>query len=134
AAVVAPVREETVSVTRRAQVAAFDLLDAGRPQRTLGGGPQVEPAVACDVLPEGLTERHCNLLPHLVAARPDARTDRRGELAGADRPHARSDDPGEQATPAGVQDLDRGPEAVRARNRDRQAVGGEKQHRAAGLV
>src|SRR5436853_6952337 len=121
---ISPVREESVGIARRADVEAVDAHDAGGPERALGRSPQIEPPVARDVVAERLAKRNRHLLPHLVAAGADARADRRGERASADCAHAGCDDAGEEAAPACVQDLERRPLAVRARDRDRHAVGG----------
>ena len=83
------------------------MLDTGRPERTLRRRPEIELPVADDVVAEGLAERRGDLLAHLVAARADARADRGGERARAERAHAGRDDAGEQPAPARVKDLDR---------------------------
>src|SRR5262245_33577141 len=116
-AAVAAVREEELRVAGRAQVDALDLLDAGRAQRPLGRGPQVELAARDDVAAERLPERPGDLLPHLVAARADARADARGERAAAEGLGGGRRDPGEQPAPPRVDDGDRRV-AVRARERD----------------
>src|SRR4051794_13376946 len=111
------------------------MLDAGGTQRALGGGPEIEMRVAAnDVLSERLAERPRDLFADLVTARPDARPDRRSDPAGAEHTHARADDPGEEAAPAGVQDADRRTIGVRSRKCDRHAVRRQQQHRATGLV
>src|SRR5438552_6098460 len=125
-------REVALAVARRALVEALDVLAAGGAERALGRRPQVELSVADDVGAERLAERLRDLLAHLVAARPDGRPDRSGERGAAvQRAHAGGDDAAEQSAPAGMQDPDRRPASPRgnARERDRQAVGGEEQHR-----
>ena len=96
--------------------------------------------------PNALAERRRHLLPHLVAARADRRADRGrsstcrlAERRGCRRRfqprlHARCDDALEQPAPAGVEDGDGGLARAGARERDRQAVGGEREDRQAGLV
>src|SRR5438067_8810426 len=121
---VAAVREEAVAFARRADVEAVDVLAAGRAQRALGRGPEVELAVTHDVLAEGLAERLRDLVADLVAARPDARPDRRAQAPPAERAHADADEPREEAAPARVEDLDGRLLALRARHRDRHAVRG----------
>ena len=60
-----------------------------------------------DVVAEALAVRRGDLLPHLVAARPDRRADRGCESAAAERLDSRRDDSREQPLPAGVEDGDR---------------------------
>src|SRR5260370_4957217 len=127
-------REETSPAARRAQVEAVDLFDTGRAQCALRRRPEVELAVADDVVAEGLAERRRDLVADLVAARPDARSDRGAQVPPTERPDAHADEPCEEAAPARVQDLHRGPRAVRACDGDRETVRGQQQHRAAGLV
>src|SRR6476646_7183773 len=59
---VAPVREEQVRVAGRAEIGALDVGDARGVQRALGGGPQVEPAVAEDVGAVPVAERPRDLV------------------------------------------------------------------------
>ena len=112
----------------------MDVGDAGGVQRPLGGGPEVEPAVADDVGAEPLAERPRDLVSDLVAARADSRADRRSQLRVSERGDGARDDSREQAAPADVQRRDRRRPAVRAGDRDRQAVGGEDEQGLAGRV
>src|ERR1700716_3556854 len=104
---VAAMGEEPVAVAGCAQIEAVDVLDARSAQSALGRRPEIEPAAFVhDVIPEGLAERRGDFVADLVAARTDAGTDHGCELACADRPDAGGHDAGEQAAPAGMEDLD----------------------------
>ena len=74
-----------------------------------------------------------HLLADLVAAGADARPDRGRERAAAERRHAGLHDALEEPAPADVEDGEARP-AVRPRERDRQAVGGEEHEPAVALV
>ena len=112
-----------------------DVLDAGRVQRPLGGAPEVEPAVADDLLAEPRAEGRARppRRPRSSTARSPGRSRPRAGRRRA-RATAVCDDPGEQAAPADVQGGDRRRVAVRARDRDREAVGGEHQQRLPAVV
>ena len=127
-AAAAPVREEDIGVAARAQVDAFDRRDSGAAQGALGGGPQIEMTFDRQVR----VEARRDLVADFVAARPDRRTDHCRGLA-SDRGDARGDDAAAQPTPAGMHEREAAL-AVRPRDRDRQAVRGERQHRLSGLI
>src|SRR5581483_9835657 len=133
---VAAVREEAVGVARRTDVDPVDVLATGRAERALDRRPEVEPRVADDVGTERLLRRRGDLFPDLVAARADRRADDGGGPAGAERTHALADHAGEQAAPADVEhgDCRTHPRMRPPRDRDRHAVGGDEQHRAAAFV
>src|SRR3954471_14472602 len=130
---VAAMREEELGVARRAEVEALDLVDAGFPQCALCRLRQVEVPSVHDPGAEALPVRLRDLLPHLVAARADRGTDRRGDLA-AERGDSRLRDAGEDAHSARVEDGDRRSGAVRAGERDRHAVCRQGEKRQIALV
>ena len=77
---------------------------------------------------EARPERPGDLLPHLEAARPDSRADRR-RLAPAERRSAGLDDPGQEAAPADVEHGCARALAALANEGERQAVGAEGDQR-----
>src|SRR3954471_2781661 len=103
---VAAMREEELGVARRAEVEALNLVDAGLPQGALCRLRQVEVPSVHDPGAEALLVGLRDLLPHLVAARADRGTDRRGHLA-AERGDSRLGDPREDADSPGVENGDR---------------------------
>src|SRR6266511_2181877 len=129
---VATVREEELRVAARAEVDALDAFDAGRAKGALAARPEIEFAFVPDVVAEAFRERPRDLVPHLVAARADCGPDRR-RSGNADGAHALRDHAFEQTAPTRVQDRE-ARLAVGRRDRDRQAVGREREHRYAGLV
>jgi hypothetical protein len=131
---VAAVREEEVCATRRAEVEAVDARHARVAQRELGRSPEVQLSVPHDVFAEPRAERIADVVAHLVAARPDRRTDRGGERTVVERLHRGLDDAVEQTAPAGVHDRDRRRAVARARECDRQAVGAHREDREVALL
>src|SRR4051812_43581636 len=120
-AAVAPVREEELRMVARAEVDPLDALDPCPAQRALRRGPEVELAAGREVV----VEQRGDLRPDVVAARPDRRPDDRDERVGlvaAQGIDTGLDDALRKPAPAGVQDRER-TRALRARDRDRQAVG-----------
>src|SRR5690349_13692485 len=115
--------EERLRLAGRAAVEAVDAVDARGPESPLGARPEIEAPVTDDVVAEALAERRRHLLPHLVAAGPDPGADRGGEAPSAEGLDPRGDDALEQPAPAGMEHCDRRLSLVRARDRDRQAVG-----------
>src|SRR5437016_10282873 len=105
-ATVAPVREERLGLAGGAAVEAVDAFDPRGAQRALGARPEVEAAVAEDVVAEALAEGPRHLLPHLVAARADPRADRGRQPPAGERLGTRGDDAGEEPFPPGVEDGD----------------------------
>src|SRR5207302_674635 len=75
-------------------------------ERSLGARPEVEAALVDDIVTEALTEWRRDLLPHVVAARTDARPNCGGELAIPEGARSRLDDACEQAAPADMEDGD----------------------------
>src|SRR5580765_8356639 len=118
-AVVAAMGEERLRFAGGAAVEAIDARNPGRAERALGARPEVEIPAVHDVVAEALTVGRGNLLPHLVAARANCRSDRRRDRAAAERVDARSDDAREKPLPARVEDGDRG-RPVAADKGDRQ--------------
>src|SRR4051794_9907394 len=125
----APVREEQLRVAPRAEVDAFDDGDAGAPQPTLGGAPQIEVPVEGQV---GVEERR-DILRDLVAARTDGRPDDRRLVPVAEHRGTGLDDAFREAAPARVQNGERA-RTVGPRDRDREAIRGKREHRLARLV
>src|SRR4051794_16888142 len=132
--VVAAVREEPLRRARRAEVDPVDARAAGGAKGAFGGAPEVELAVAHEPEAERATKRRRHLLAHLVAAGADPGPDDGAHEAAAECLHAGRGDAAEQPAPTRVQDGERGLAAVCPRKRDRQAVGGEREQRQAGLV
>src|SRR5262245_44052032 len=129
---VAPVREEEVRVVAGAEVDAVDPFDARLAERPLGRAPEVELAVDSEVV----VEEPGHLRPDLVAARPDRGShDRRKPLSRvAAKGVAAGGDPSlGEPTPARMKDGERA-RGVGARDRDREAVGGHREHRQAWLL
>ena len=109
------------------------LVHSRRPECAFRRRPEVEQAPVDDIGAEGTRERLSHLRPDLVAARPDRGSDA-GASAAAESVDRTCDDAREQTAPAGVDDGGRRGVAVRADERDRQAVGGEGEDRQVGLV
>ena len=102
-----------------------------RRERPLGRRPQVEDPVACQV---GV-EAGRDLGPDLVAARPDRRPDDRAPSARRRAPHAaRSTTPSASPRQPAWTTRERRRAAVRRGDRDRQAVGRQREQRQPGLV
>src|SRR5262245_41447090 len=116
-------REEEIRVAAGAQVETVHLGAPRVAERPLGRRPEAELAVRRQVRPEAPCERAFDFRADLVAARADRRTDGRRQFPLAERRATGCDDPLEQPAPAGVQDRERGPLAVRPGDGDREAVG-----------
>src|SRR5918911_4315850 len=114
---VAAIGEEAVGFAGGAEVEPLDVVAARFAKRALGARPEVELAPRDDVGAEAGAERVGDVFSDLVAAGPDRRADDRCRPA-AERRHPRLDDAGEQAAPADVENGDRRPLAVRARDCD----------------
>src|SRR6478752_1611976 len=123
---VATVREETLRITGGTHVEPFDRLDARVTQHALGCKPEIELASAQHLAAEARAICAADLVSHLVTAGTDSRPDSCRDLS-SESGDARLDDPGEQADPAGVQQSKRGAGPVLSHDRDRQAIGGERQ-------
>src|SRR4030095_1003583 len=123
---VPPRREEQLGVARGAEVEPLDPCDTGLPQRSFCGLPEVELPAAHDPAAKALAVRGGDFLADLVAAGADRRPDRRGHPP-TERGHAPLDDAGEQPDPPRMQTAARRRGSVLAGERDRQAVGGERQ-------
>ena len=78
-------REEEVRVAGGAEVEAVDARDAGRPQRALGGAPEVELPVADEAEAEGTAEGLGDVVTHVVAARADPGADRGRDETASER-------------------------------------------------
>src|SRR5262249_10695236 len=118
------VREERFGLASGAAVEAVDALDSGGAECALGAGPEVGAAFRRDIVTEALAEGRRDLLPHLVATGSDSRSDCGRQGSAPERLGACGDDSGEQPSPAGVEDGERGLVRVCPRDGDRQAVGG----------
>ena len=128
-------REEEVGVAGGAEVEAVDAR-ARRPRaaraRRRSGGRACLRAGGRARTPAG-TARRRPFAPRSSRGRSTARSRRRRALPPSGR-DALGGDALEQAPPAGVQDRERRRAAVHARDRDRQAVGDDREQRQAALV
>ena len=129
---VAPMGEEELGLAARAVARARDRLHARRPQAALDRLGEIEVPIVHDVVAEARTKRLGDLLPHLVAARPDSRADR-GSGRARHRGDAVFENAFDEPAPADVED-DEPRGAVLACERDREAVRREKSQGSAGLL
>src|SRR6266511_2873267 len=125
-------REEAHRVACGTQVQTLHALDSRFAQHVLGGGPQVKVSSLDHPRTELCPVRSKDLVANRVTARADPGSDDRRERA-AERSDARLHDFLEQ--PQATRMQEREPSvAVDARERDRQTIGTEGQHRHTGLV
>src|SRR5262245_57083109 len=120
-------------MARGALVEAVHAGTAGVPERLLDGRRQVEVTIGREPRPERRPHGSGDVLAHLVAARPDARPDRRRHVPAAEGGDRCRHDSGEEAAPADVREREGGP-AAQPHERDGHAVGGDYHDRFAELV
>src|SRR5947207_2649332 len=106
-AAVAAVGEERLGMAGGALAEPVDARDPGRAEGSLDRAGQVEPPVADESRSEGGADGLGDVVLHLVAAGADPRPDRGRARAAAERLHRGRQDPGEQATPAHVDERER---------------------------
>ena len=94
---------------------------------------QVQVPAAHDLRSKALAVGSRDLLPHLVAARPDRRSHSGSEPSASECGGSALDDSGQQALPADMQERQPGV-ALRPAERHRGAVCGHEQHRLARTV
>src|SRR5215211_5700352 len=125
-------RKEELRLAAGAVSRALEGLDPGCPEAPVDRLREIEVAPLHDVVAEAPAERLRDLLTHLVAARADPRTDRRGRQA-FHRRDAVFEDAFHQPAPADVKD-DEAWRSVLAGENDGKAIRGQKPESPAWLL
>src|SRR6185295_12276143 len=130
AAAIAAMGEEEVRLAARAVAGALDGLDTGFAKAALDRLAEVEVGAVHDIRAEAVAEWLGDLLPHLVAARPDSGADRCRRRSGYGS-NAVLQDAFHEPAPAHVED-DEPRSPVLAAEDDGEAVRREEAERASG--